>query len=91
MAFGKEVTVQIKTTVRYGRIVGEVMLPDGSSLNKELVYVGLAWWYRKYAPNDRTLKALEAGAREARRGLWADKNPIPPWEWRKMQRGRRKR
>jgi endonuclease YncB( thermonuclease family) len=42
MAFGNKVTVQIKTTDRYGRIVGEVILPDGSSLNKELVFVGLA-------------------------------------------------
>jgi endonuclease YncB( thermonuclease family) len=82
MAFGMEVEVQIKTTDRYGRVVGEVILPDGLSLNKQLVYGGLAWWYRKYAPNDRTLKALEAGARAA-------KNPTPPWEWRRMQRGRR--
>jgi endonuclease YncB( thermonuclease family) len=91
MAFGRQVTVQVQTTDRYGRIVGEVILPDGSSLNKELVFVGLAWWYRKYAPNDKTLKALEAGARAAKRGLWADKKPIPPWKWRQRDRGRRKR
>ena len=42
MAFGKEVTVRIKDTDRYNRIVGEVILPDGLSLNKELVFVGLA-------------------------------------------------
>jgi endonuclease YncB( thermonuclease family) len=88
MAFGRQVTVQVQTTDRYGRIVGEIILPDGLSLNKELVYVGLAWWYRKYAPNDKALKALEAGARENKRGLWADKNPIPPWEWRRGERGR---
>jgi len=91
MAFGKEVTVQIKTTDRYGRIVGEVILPDGLSLNKELVYAGLAWWYRKFAPNDRILKTLEEGARAEKKSLWADKNPIPPWEWRKMQRGHSKK
>ena len=67
MAFGNEVEVRIKTTDRYGHIVGEVILPDGLSLNKELVYMGLARWYRKYAPNDRTLKALEAGARAEKR------------------------
>jgi len=88
MAFGMEVEVQIKTTDRYGRIVGEVILPDGLSLNKDLVHAGFAWWYRKYAPNDRTLKALEAGARAKKGGLWADKNPIPPWEWRRGERGR---
>jgi micrococcal nuclease len=91
MAFGKEVEVRIKTTDRYGRIVGEVILQGDSSLNKELVFVGLAWWYRKYAPNDRILEKLEAEAREAKRGLWADKNPIPPWEWRRGVGGRQKR
>ena len=91
MAFGNEVEVRVQTTDRYGRLVGEVILPSGSSLNKELVYVGLAWWYRKYAPDDRTLKVLEAKAKEDKKGLWADKNPIPPWEWRQMQRGRGKK
>jgi len=50
LAFRKEVMVYVKDTDSYGRIVAEVILPDGSSLNKELVFVGLAWWYRKYAP-----------------------------------------
>lgn len=89
MAFGNEVEVRIKTTDRYGRIVDEVILLHGSTLDKELVFVGLAWWYRRYAPNDCTLKALEAGARAAKRGLWADSNPIPPWEWRRGGRGYR--
>ncbi len=43
-----------------------VILPDNLSLNKELVFVGLAWWYRCYAQNDRILKALEADARTAK-------------------------
>lgn len=30
--------------------------------------------------------ALDLEAKQAKRGLWLDKNPIPPWEWR---RGRR--
>ena len=86
MAFSNEGTVYVKDKERYGRIVGEVILPGGISLNNELVYVGLAWWYRKYAPDDGMLERLEAEAREAKRGLWADKNPIPPWEWRRIKR-----
>jgi hypothetical protein len=43
------------------------------------------WWYRKYAPGDRTLEGLESEAREAKRGLWAGPQPIPPWEWRKRR------
>ena len=68
---------------RYGRTVGEVILPDGRVLNHELVRAGLAWWYRRYAPDDKTLEQLERGARGANRGLWADPNPVPPWEWRR--------
>ena len=72
--------------VRYGRTVAVVILPDGRSLNAELVRAGLAWWYRRYAPDDETLERLEREAREARRGLWGDPEPIPPWEWRRGTR-----
>jgi micrococcal nuclease len=63
-----------------------VILPDGRNLNRELVKAGLAWSYRQYARHDRELERLEAEARKAKRGLWADSNPIPPWEWRRSQR-----
>ena len=65
------------------RLVADVILPDGRNLNRELVRAGLAWWYRRYAPHDAELEALEAEARAARRGLWADPHPVPPWEWRR--------
>ncbi len=38
-------------------------------------------------PDDGTLAQLEANAKAAKRGLWADVEPVQPWEWR----GRRKR
>ena len=87
LVFGKTVTVQDHGRGRYGRTIGEVRLPVGQVLNHELVSAGLVWWYRKYAPDDDTLKQLEAEARQAKRGLWVEPNPMPPWEWR----GRRKR
>ena len=49
-----------------------------------------AWWYRKYAPKDKELAKAEATARKAKRGLWADPNPIPPWVWRQKQREKEK-
>ena len=82
LVFGKTVTVSVLDVDRYGRTVGEVILPDGRVLNHELVRAGLAWWYRKYAPDDDTLKQLEAEARQAKRGLWVEPNPMPPWAWR---------
>ena len=82
LVFGKGVTVQTYGQDKYGRTIGEVILPDGQNVNQELVRAGMCWWYRKYAPGDATLERLETEAREAKRGLWADSHPIPPWEWR---------
>ena len=86
LVFQQTVTVVIRDTDRYGRVVGEVLLPDGRSLNQELVKAGMAWWYRPYAPDDTTLAQLEAEARTAKRGLWADAHPVPPWQWRQPLR-----
>jgi micrococcal nuclease len=43
----------------------------------EMVRVGFAWRYETYdKPGEFT--AAEADAREHRRGLWADRNPVRP-------------
>jgi micrococcal nuclease len=44
MAFQQTIAVVIRATDRYGRLVADVLLPDGRSLNQELVKAGLAWW-----------------------------------------------
>jgi len=82
--FGKTVTVEVKDTDHYGRTVGQVIAPDGRSLNRELVRAGLAWWYQRYAKHDDELARLEVAARRAGLGLWADPNPVPPWDFRKV-------
>ncbi|CAG0912171.1 unnamed protein product, partial [Cyprideis torosa] len=41
-----------------------------------------AWHYRKYS-KDPNLQALEDEARKAKRGLWADPDPVAPWDWRR--------
>ena len=86
LAFKQTVTVVVHDTDRYGRLVGDVLLPDGRSLNRELVRAGLAWWYRQYAPKDAALEALEAEARTAQRGLWSDPHAVAPWAWRRQPR-----
>jgi nuclease-like protein len=68
---------------RYGRTIADAILSDGTNVNHALVKDGWCWWYRKYAPGDVVLEGLEEEARNARKGLWADLHPVPPWEWRK--------
>jgi len=42
-------TVRVKDRDRYGRVVADVILPDGRILNHKLVRAGFAWWFRRFA------------------------------------------
>ncbi len=53
------------------------------SLCHTLVAAGAAW-VLPAARSDAALARLEREAREARRGLWAHPDPIPPWQWRDL-------
>ena len=79
-------TLQTHGKDKYGRILVDVLLSDGTNVNHALVKEGWCWWYRKYAPRDTMLQGLEKDAREARKGLWADPQPVPPWIFRKTKR-----
>jgi len=84
--FGKDVTVIQKTHDRYGRTIGHVLL-DSRDINLEMLEEGMAWHYEKYDHNER-LREAEHAARTARKGLWADEEPVPPWEWRAGEKRR---
>jgi endonuclease YncB( thermonuclease family) len=84
--FGKQVAIEWSKRDRYGRIVGKV-LRDGQDVCLEQVRIGMAWHYKYYqneqSPEDRKQYAdAENEARAARRGLWVDANPTPPWDFR---------
>lgn len=70
---------------RNKRLIAEIILSDGSNLNKELVKNGLAWHFKKYSDNQDYAK-LEIEARNRKIGIWSDPQPIAPWEWRKGRR-----
>jgi len=76
-------------TDRYGRTVALVSV-DKQLLNKELVKAGLAWVYDRYCsePICESWKNFQLRAKFDKRGLWADPNPIPPWEFRRKKRKR---
>jgi endonuclease YncB( thermonuclease family) len=82
-AAGQRIDVTIQDTDRYGRTVGAVYR-NGQNVNLALVRSGWAWWYERYARNDRQLAEAQREAKADRRGLWQDNNPIPPWDWRRQ-------
>lgn len=80
MCFDKEAQIQDKGKDRYGRTLGRVYCM-GLDANVEQVKKGMAWVYDKYV-TDISLYRLQYEAKAAKRGLWADADPVPPWEWR---------
>lgn len=86
LVFSKFVTMETGKTDRYGREVGKVLV-DGLDANLAQVQRGFAWHYKAYereqSPSDRKVYAdAENEAKAAKRGLWADVEPVPPWEFR---------
>lgn len=95
IAHGKDATLHCHKTDRYQRKVCKVMVQPadcpkcGHTLDVGLAQIvaGLAWWYREYAreqsPDDRgRYESAEQEASGRRIGVWSDKSPMPPWEWR---------
>lgn len=80
--YGKTVTIIEKGKDKFDRLIADIILEDGTDLNKLLVSKGLAWWSDKFAPKDADLKTLHMNAKEKHLGLWASAKPIPPWIFR---------
>jgi micrococcal nuclease len=78
---GQSVTVSYTQTDRYGRVLGRVITANGTEANRQQVLKGAAWVYDRYN-TDNSLPALQREAQTQKRGLWADNQPVPPWEWR---------
>jgi len=83
LVLGQDVTVKARGKDIYGRTVAEVITASGKSVSSELAKAGLAWYYRGRARAPEIAK-LEAEARAAKLGLWADEHPTAPWVWRKQ-------
>ncbi len=82
---GANVTLEVRDVDPYDRLVAVVHLTaqtEATNVNAELVRRGYAWVYRRYT-DDPELIRLEREAREDQRGLWRDRDPEPPWDWRR--------
>ena len=86
LVFGKTVTLISRgkkgSYDGRGRMIAEIIVNDKVNANKEMLKSGLAWHYKKYSKSE-IYAQLENTAKKNRVGLWADKNPIAPWNFRK--------
>lgn len=89
LPIGQAVTLAVKTTDRYGRMVAEVF--RGVNINLALVDDGQAFAYRQYLGGCNAQEYLDAEHRASRRrfGVWQVPGGITrPWD---VRRGRRYR
>ena len=99
LIFNKFVDIETHGQDRYKRTLGTIRYsPCGqphidcsrrivvaTEVNLYMIKQGYAWYY-PFTKNNPEYQQAEQEARQAKRGLWADKNPIPPWEWRKSKK-----
>lgn len=90
IVFDRQVVVDGTKRDRYGRLVGKLLV-GGSDANLQIVARGLAWHFKRYEREqpeaDRTTYAhAEAAARAGHLGLWADRQPVAPWDYRAHKR-----
>lgn len=55
---------------------------------REQIRQGMAWHHKAYQHEQPLQERLvyrdeEDAAKGARRGLWQDSKPVPPWKWRR--------
>ena len=77
---GRPLELRVVETDQYGRLVGD-LYRDGTWINEIQVSRGWAWHYTRYSDHPALARA-EREARAARRGLWREPHPTPPWIWR---------
>ena len=84
LVFGKEVSVKVMDTDRYGRNVGVVNV-GSMVLNEELLKNGMAWYYAQYCKSSfcSQWSQYQEEAKNRKAGLWSMSNPTPPWEFRR--------
>ena len=87
LCFGSQAAIRPVKLDRYGRTVARVEC-HGQDASSEQVRKGMAWRFVRYS-KDMRFQLLEDAAKEASLGLWADPEPLPPWDWRKNPRVRR--
>jgi len=84
---GREETDGARDWFVVGRWVGRVVADvyDGHKwVNLDMVFAGMAWHYKAYY-KDARLASVEGNVRKHGVGLWKQKDPVAPWDFRKAK------
>lgn len=90
LILGKKIEGEAVTRDIYGRIVCRVVC-DKRDMSLTMIRQGYAWPYYQYfyrlSPKERAAyKRAALLAKTEGLGLWQEKNPTAPWQWRKDHR-----
>jgi micrococcal nuclease len=79
----KNIKYIVTDTDRYNRSIAMIYYDeDEKYLSAEIIKAGMGWHYKKYSSSQQ-LAEFEVMAKNDKKGLWIDENPIYPSEWRK--------
>ena len=90
LVHSKQVIVEYQKKDKFGRTIGKVLL-NGADICLKQIELGMAWHYKQYeskqSHQDREIYAkAELLAQAKRLGIWNDKLPTAPWEFRKLKK-----
>ena len=85
LIFGKTVGIKVQSTDYFGRSVVWVYTSDRKDVSAEMLKAGMVWHFKKY-DKSKEYASLEDKARLKHVGLWVDKEPVAPWEFRKKKK-----
>lgn len=85
LCIGKAAVVRETRRNGDGRTLGRVEC-EGAEANVEQIRRGMAWVYQRHPDTASSIYFFQDVAQRIHEGLWADKMPVPPWEWRRLRR-----
>ena len=77
----KNVDIKVINQDQYGRKVGKVFYKN-KDINLEMLETGNAWFYEYHAKHEKDYRKAFKNAKEEKLGLWKDKNPQNPRNFR---------
>lgn len=84
MVLSRRVDLHCVDTDIYGRLVCDVYL-GSAHVNRAMVQRGAAWAASRRYLRDQKVARAQHEAQRQRVGLWAQRDPMEPWQWRRVR------